>query len=169
MFNIFKEKMAAKNAKSPDVKIVDKFIHPLLYFRVSQKKIQYRREWKCLRQLVSCCALSQADGMDIFVAWSCMVRIWTPVANEANYTMASWESLALLKYCDKGSDWFQYLHAEYLSNCSLGLTYLLKREIHINMDIFGDKRASKNNYSALCFSKSALKKLINWRNVFLFV
>ena len=37
MVDIFKEKLAAKNAKSPGVKIVVKFIHPLLSFEFHKK------------------------------------------------------------------------------------------------------------------------------------
>ena len=59
--------MAAKNAKSPDVKIVDKFVYPLLYFEF-HKKVFNTSGIKLLETVISCCALSIIDGMDIFVA-----------------------------------------------------------------------------------------------------
>ena len=106
MVNILTEKMAARNAKSRDAKIVDKFIHPLLYFEF-HKNVFNRSGIKLLETVMSCCALTtRRNG---YFCSLILIRNWIPVANEANYTMASWESLALLKDCDKGSDWFIYM------------------------------------------------------------
>ena len=57
MVNILTEKMAARNAKSPDAKIVDKFIHPLLYFEF-HKNVFNRSGIKLLETVMSCCVLT---------------------------------------------------------------------------------------------------------------
>ena len=62
MVNIFKGEVAAKNAKSPDVKIGDR-----LYFEF-HKKVFNTSGIKLLETVISRCALSLLDGMDIFVA-----------------------------------------------------------------------------------------------------